>query len=358
MEKVRNYNLTGLNILFICMLLSFVPGIALGVFSHFSSGTIGLGLSKGNVFYLSTLGVSLLLVILEIVGLSLVSKYSNKLRKARNLFVINAVVSVGILALVVGGIFAAANSINSRGEISNTGNITMLVCMALAAIFSIFSAVVSLLMIKNLMGGCAEIAKECGDKKYAFRCTRTWIEYWILYIATIITAVIVTVVAGNAMVSSLGESGGNIKTLMKINNMAGDVNKFLVPATLVIILLTLIIYFVMIFRIRGTYSRFHMVRIGEDEEVYLEVESDNKIEEIDGKTALYNEFHVTSPIDSTPSPLDQVQSGVILNSQEEINSGEIKETTEDAASVVEIIETIQSEETEGKKVEDVNEDIK
>lgn len=327
MEKEKKYNLRGLNLVFISLLLSIIPAIVMSIYTQFASANIGEGLATGNVFYLALLGFTFLMMILVIIGLSMVKKYSVRFKKARNIFIGNLILTIVAVGLIVGGVLFVFYSINSDGDAPEYSKTIMLICLALAAICYLATIIINLLFIKNLMGGCAEIANSCGDKGYGFKCSRTWIEYWILIILTVGSVVSAIIVSGNALIESLGENGGTVDTIFKMNGMASGTSKILIPVSLVLILLTGIVYLLMIFRVRGTYSRFNLYPIlPTDEEIEKENSEKRKMEANSGINPI--EPKVISPISKEPSPLDQMLDKADTDHVEDRGAEKAKENEE------------------------------
>lgn len=257
MENQRTYNLRGLLLVFWGMLLEFlICGIG-GAVSSVVSNTMGEGISSGNLATVILVIAVLVFTLMIIAGLSRVKSYSDKFRKARNYYIWNILLALLAGAVVFVGAFLILGSMDDNGNTTMPKE-TGLVIVTVAVVLSVISAVIHILCIKNLMGGCAQIAMAHEEKKYSRKCTRTWVEYVVLTVAAVVLGLMALISGGKGLIQSISEHGGTIRN---ISDMAGNMDNalILIGGAILCMILLVVVYIGAIARVHGTYSRFNKI---------------------------------------------------------------------------------------------------
>ncbi|WP_027870019.1 hypothetical protein [Eubacterium sp. AB3007] len=261
MKDQNSYNLNGLRAVFWGMLLEIVSNVgASGMgavrtkFSGEMLNYIGIGFSA----------VSILAFLMVIIGLSQVGKYSAHFRRSRNYYLwslLLAVVAVGLAVVAVW--FIDTDQDSSRTMLGTVGMIVG------AMVLILLAGWLDILKIKQMMNGCAQIARQNDEKRYAGRCTRAWIYYMFFAVVTVVLLAILVVVAIRSLLTTADTTGGQINS---IEDMAGGFEYFFYVAGGLAIscILLLISYLLVMGKVNGTLMRYHKVEIPlgvlEDEE--------------------------------------------------------------------------------------------
>ena len=269
MENQRTYNLRGLLLVFWGLLLEFlICGIG-GAVSSVVSNTMGEGISSGNLATVILVIAVLVFTLMIIAGLSRVKSYSDKFRKARNYYIWNILLALLAGAVVFVGAFLILGSMDDNGNTTMPKE-TGLVIVTVAVVLSVISAVIHILCIKNLMGGCAQIAMAHEEKKYSRKCTRTWVEYVVLTVAAVVLGLMALISGGKGLIQSISEHGGTIRN---ISDMAGNMDNalILIGGAILCMILLVVVYIGAIARVHGTYSRFNKIPLPGQEPEETEV---------------------------------------------------------------------------------------
>ena len=224
-------NLSGLILVFIALLIELFATFASSfAASNAVFASVGSWISIGGI-------------VLAIIGLTMLSHVNKNFAKSRIYYIISICISIVYAILAVVAI-----------------KVPVLVGI-IGIIFVIALFIFSLLRVKTLMYGCADIANENGDRAYAQKCENAWRNYLVSQIiytaASIIMFIVFMASIGTAMVSeqnnealaAAGVALGVGIVVMTIIVLAACVYR--IVATIMVLTKTI-----------GTYSRYKGGTIG------------------------------------------------------------------------------------------------
>ena len=155
----KQYSLRGLNSVFFGFLLIMLTGII----GSAAKGILAFNVTDPKYAVYTNIGITaiggLLSWILIIAGLSAVKDVSHKFRNARKYYIIKFVgnfAGIGLIALtayLVAGTVAGGLSTGSVNDAFNLGTKAMAI-IGVTVVVALVIWIVSLLAIKNLLGGC------------------------------------------------------------------------------------------------------------------------------------------------------------------------------------------------------------
>lgn len=307
----KQYSLRGLNSVFFGLLLALLTSIigsaAKSVVSmYFNDKTYDMYINAGII----VIG-GFLSWILIVAGLSAVKDVSKKFIKARKYYIIELVgllVEIGLITLVA--YIMGFNNIFTNNGI-NVGTKVMAI-IGVAIVVTLILWIISLLSVKNLLGGCADVAMEHEDKPYSRKCTRLWVEYILLNIVMVAGSISIIFFAYK-VIQRIGGMENSINNLEGVKGLQeilgiGAAQIYGVIALIVILsILSFVLQILVMVRVRGTYTRFH----NEPIKVEQKPSKSETKSETNGKLAELHPFAKKVPEGET-SPLDTIQSGGTL----------------------------------------------
>lgn len=258
MGNEGKYSLKGLYAVFAGLLLA-LAGAIIGALVN---GMILVNFGENEVGLYIRIGTSAILAlsyILVIAGTNSVKTHSEKFAKACKYCILEFVSEIFLAGILLGTF--VYNIGGSARDITNPDSSKTLAILGFAAVFVFMLWIFRMLSIKNLMGGCADVAAEHDDRKYSRKCTLTWVIYILLNIIIMIGIVSLTAFGYKLAKGRWDQFGESINTLPKLLGL--EINEIYAIVTLigVFTLLNFIIVVMVTFRVRGTYSRFHGIPV-------------------------------------------------------------------------------------------------
>ncbi len=254
MGNGEKYSLRGLNAVFAGLLLTLLVAIV----GALANGMILINFGENEIGFYVRIGTSVFLglgYILVMAGTHSARKHSEKFAKACKYCIFEFVADI-ILGAILLGTFMY-NIGGAARDITNVGSSKLLAIFGFAAVFVLMIWIFRILTVKNLMGGCADVASAHEDRAYSRKCTATWVIYILLNIVILIGSVTLAAFFYNLAKDRWAGFGESINTLQKLLGLG--INEIYTIVTLIaaFALLNFIIVLVIAFRVRGTYSRFH-----------------------------------------------------------------------------------------------------
>lgn len=302
----KQYSLRGLNSVFFGLLLAMIAGII----GSAVKSIVSLGFENKTYDMYIDIGIiaigGVISWILIIAGLSAVKQVSGKFGKAEKYYIIEilgVIVELGLAAL-------AAYLVGEKMYTDNGFNLgtKVLAIVGVLVVISLIVWIMNLLAVKNLLGGCADVAMEHDDRRYSRKCTRLWVEYILLNIVMAAGGIsvgmfvfkVISKIGG--MENSIQRIGG-LKGFQEISGLGVSQIYGVIALIAVLSILAFVIQILVMVRVRGTYKRFHNVPV--------KVEEKSPKTETNSDTGKLSELHpfAKKAEDGTPSPLDTIQSG-------------------------------------------------
>ena len=357
----KQYSLRGLN----SVLFGFLLIMLTGIIGSAAKGILALNVTDPKYAVYTNIGITaiggLLSWILIIAGLSAVKDVSHKFRNARKYYIIKFVgnfAGIGLIALtayLVAGTVAGGLSTGSVDDAFNLGTKAMAI-IGVTVVVALIIWIVSLLAIKNLLGGCADVAMEHGDKPYSRKCTRLWVGYILLNIlmAAGSLSIILFIYKVITKIGNMENSFDNMGGLKKIQEVSGLGTAQIYGVIALIVVLFILAFFIQIMvmvRIRGTYKRFHNIPVK-----IAEKPSDKQSKAETGNLSKLHPF-AKKVNEGEPSPLDTIQSGGTLSKMEEAKMADNAVGGEGLNNVTDKAADKLSEEASAKAIDKLFEDV-
>ena len=260
----KTYKLTGLLIIFISLILSFIGGIALGVFSAIT-GNGNQAAAVNDISQLSEMmgqpsilvsiisGVlSLVVLILYIVGVAKLRRENKRFKLAFVMMILLIVLT--IITVIAVSVYAAIGFKNMESFDPNSFFITLIIPLACALILMIIGVIYEW----GLLSGCRLVAEDCGDSAFAKKVRGTWRLYLISFIiglvALVLTGLFLYLVIGRMTLT-------DYLALQNITSIA-DLSQFailLIPLAVLIVsmIISIVAGILMMVRFLQTYIKFN-----------------------------------------------------------------------------------------------------
>lgn len=249
----NDYNLYGLMLVFIGMLIQFFGGILGGLLSVTAisealtdySNIVGVLSSTGST------GASLIAFIVIMVGLSKIQHYSPKLRDAKVFYLLELVAT---MILIVAIAMVTYGSSHKAGmDTTNQFKVQIIMGGIVLAVTFIALLIVNLLATRCIMYGCADIASDNDNKRLKKKCIKDWRLFLVSFLFTVAMVIVFAVMLTATALSS----GSSVLHISSASSFVTGGIVFAITALLAALVFSVVMQIVVIYRVYNIYKTYN-----------------------------------------------------------------------------------------------------
>ncbi len=274
----KKFNLSGLRLVGLSLVIDLIAGFVGGGILGANAKTLQR-ISETNaapsgmilIVLIALLAVAIVTLVMFIKGLSMASGVSKYYKRARSRMIWALVLTIiGAIITSIGGVVMQSQT--EKAGIEAAVSTPMLVLILIGYVITLVGSLIALAVYKNILYGNADVATRAGDPDYAKKNKSLWKRFLVVFIITIIFAILCGLFVGMFFVQMV-ESGA-LTDLDQLPQVTGEMpagaQMPLIGMMIcgIVLLVLLIIIFIqeikMIARIFGTVKRFHSADASDD----------------------------------------------------------------------------------------------
>jgi len=251
MEQEKDYNLTGLKLLFYGMIIQLVANILNGIISAHQVTKVLMSYTgvSGIMLTIIVAAINIVAVVIIVMGLAKTQKYTARFREAKMYYIIDiALISVAyILSAATIGLMASRFT-GHKAVLTVIAGFSLILFIA-----GIAALIFNLLAVRGTMFGCSDIAIGNGNQKLQRSCKRMW----HVYLASFLLMMVFVIVIVSIMMFNVNLTSSSGKLAYWVGHRFGGGTVLAIIFLLASMLFYMIMQLLVIFRVRAIYKIFN-----------------------------------------------------------------------------------------------------